>query len=641
MALQWRVQVHWDGGGGVNLLANPSFETNQTGWSVLSGTFAVNSRITTRAYMGDACNQLSNNSGSTAIVGTTFTADATTSTISLWVYRVSGNGSLLLKLQQNFGGFTVLGTTTVFPPVRVWTRVTVTGATSIGSVYRLRVDEETDAVYYIDAAQAEGGAVATGYYDGEKGDESDPLMELHTRRGRNHLVRGANGLEPMGIGEATLTLRNIDGRYDPLNADSPLYPDVAPGKVVRVFLDDSADGGKYAVFTGHLYDIRPIQDAQSKRVQMVLRDGWQWLKDRTVRLAAQTTYRTDQAITALAAAANYPFDSSIVVGNDKIPFWWASNHDAMSEMQSVVDSEFGILFIQGDGTLTFYPRAEQRKLSPSYHEISGTKLNDLILGQPWDVLRNVIQIRVYPTEVRTKQVLWKSQSPIKVRSGKTITLIAKYNLRTSQDETGLATNVAVGALDIDQPVKSTDIIVTANEDGSGADESVGLAVAVTNKGEEAQIVITNNKQVTLWISRLQLRGKTIIKNNAVTVETDNSGSDPERSFVLDVPWQQDVDKAQLYADYLASYMTNPRAAITVRTYIAGAEIQCKELFTDVLLNVSAVGVQERYRICGNEQNWSAQSPNLLNTLLHLEPRDTNDYIVLDTYQVGGAEVLAY
>lgn len=639
MALDWRIFINWAGTALLNLVSNPSFETNQTGWSVISGTFATNARSAEQAYAGSYSNKLVNSSGSDALYGYDWTATAATSTISIWVYRSSGAGAITLYLQEDFAPFAAIASVSANATTGVWQRLTVTGATTATSVYRLRVDVATGITCYLDAAQAEAGSVMTPYYDGSVGDESDNLMEIHTQRGRKHLVRGANGFEPMGIGEATLVLRNVDGRYDPLNTSSPLYNAVEPGKEVRIKVGES--GTYYNIFTGHIYDVKPMQSGQTKRVQVTVRDGWQWLRDRTVRLAAQANYRTDEALNAVRAAVSYPFSSDIYVGSDTIPYWWAGNRDAMSEMQSVNDSEFGLLWIAADGTLTFRRRPYQWQLSAS-HTLTGDTINELNFAQPWEVMRNVIQIRVYPVETRTKQILWKSQSPIKLRAGKTITLNVKYNLRTGQDEQAVAMNVRAAAVSVEGPVKTVDVIATATEGGIGPDESTGLTINVTNKGEEGQIVITNNRAYTLWISRLQLKGRVIIFNNAVTVETDSSGSNPERSFVLDVPWQQNVEKAQLYADYLSTFMMDPRAAPTVRTNRAGLAIQCAELFTGIQFTIASLGLSAKlYRLCGVQQDWSAQAPDLLNTVMFLERKDEGSYIYLDTYQVGGAEVLAY
>ena len=468
-------------------------------------------------------------------------------------------------------------------------------------------------------------------------DEGPNLMELRSSRGRTKTLRGANGFEPMGIGELVLTFRNFDGRYDPLNSSSPLYPDVAPGAEVRVSVIHS--GLTYDVFCGHIYDIKPIANGANRRAQIIVRDGWQWLKDRKVRAETRFDFRTDEAIDTIATNAGYPFLVLVETGDDTIPYWWAGNRDAMTEIQSVAESECGTVNINRSGILTFTPRSALRGITAS-HTLTGSNIQELNFAQPWDVVRNVIQVRSYPTEVRTGQVLWRSQAPIRLRAGHTRNFVVDYNLQTAQDEEGLAINVKASALSTVTPVATTDYTAYENADGSGATVTGDISIFVDNLGEQARIEMTNSGTSTAWVT-LKLRGAVIIKNNAVTMETDNSGGETARSFVLDVPWQQDVDKAQLYADFLAAFLSDPRAAPTVRMNNAGLDIQLAELFTGYELDITGVVENKIYRSCGVDHSWSALSPLVLNTRLYLEHTDETDYFTLDVSELDSTDELAY
>lgn len=151
-----------------NLMVNPSFETNLTGWGT-SGTFATNSQSSAKSRYGSYSNKLVNSSGSDASRYDDFTATATTSTVSVWVYRDSGSGTITLSLQENFGSFTTIASSTASSTTGVWQRITATGATSIGSSYNLVIAVATGVTVYVDAAQAEGKAYITPYCDGSLG----------------------------------------------------------------------------------------------------------------------------------------------------------------------------------------------------------------------------------------------------------------------------------------------------------------------------------------------------------------------------------------------------------------------------------------------------------------------------------------
>lgn len=177
-----------------NLIANPSWETNQTGWSVLSGTFATNSRVTTNSYFGSYSNKLVNSSGSNAILSHSWTANASISTISIWVYREAGAGAITLYLQENFAPFTAIASVAASATTGVWQRLVVSGATTSTSSYRLRVDVATGVTCYLDGAQAEGKSSVTPYCDGSLGlsaptgtaSESGVAVNGHSWSGTNH-----------------------------------------------------------------------------------------------------------------------------------------------------------------------------------------------------------------------------------------------------------------------------------------------------------------------------------------------------------------------------------------------------------------------------------------------------------------------
>lgn len=151
--------------GATNRITNPSFEIDTTGWAA-NGTFATNAQSTEQALVGAHSCKLVNSSGSAAFVYATFTAAATTSYVSVHVYQTAGS-AVSLYLQENFGGFTVLNTTTATQTGR-WQRLSAFANTTVGNVYRLRVVVPNGATVYIDGAQAED-TYLTAYFDGSLG----------------------------------------------------------------------------------------------------------------------------------------------------------------------------------------------------------------------------------------------------------------------------------------------------------------------------------------------------------------------------------------------------------------------------------------------------------------------------------------
>ena len=466
--------------------------------------------------------------------------------------------------------------------------------------------------------------------------EASRLQALRVTRGRKAALKsGGGGFEAQGIGEAVLTLDNSDGRFDPFNSSSALYPNVAPGKQVQITV---SDGTSYNVMRGHIANIQPIRSSSgAKRTRVTVRDGWQWLRERAVRYAATASVNTGTAVSNLLTAAQYPFSTSVDTGADTIPYWWASNKNAKDEIQSIADSEMALVYCAGDGTLTYKKRSTQWT-GASAATWTGAEMTEIDLAMPWDVLRNVIQIRVYPTEIIANgapgnQNLWRSARTFKIRAGKTQTYNVEYKYEGEK----------CSAINVLAPAATTDYRAWSNDNGTGDDLTSALTVTLTDKGQDAQIVLTNNGTRAAWVTLLQVRGDVLNKTDALIVESDTSGGSNRRTFLLDVPWQQDVETAQVYADHLANYFDNPRAAPTVRTNTvkAGLARQLAELATVQTINVSTLGVNAAYRIAGAEHDWDAHHPHLIWSQLYFEHKDSTSYFTLNTSTLNGSHVLAY
>lgn len=74
-------------------------------------------------------------------------------------------------------------------------------------------------------------------------DVTDRVVSLSVRRGRSDV------LEPVRSGQASVTLRNRDGAFDPLNTSSPFYPGVEPARTLNIYADS------LQVFSGIIEDI--------------------------------------------------------------------------------------------------------------------------------------------------------------------------------------------------------------------------------------------------------------------------------------------------------------------------------------------------------------------------------------------------
>src|SRR3990167_9369781 len=83
------------------------------------------------------------------------------------------------------------------------------------------------------------------------------MKSLTTVRGRQHFL-SKDGFDRYEPGEAVGIFDNSDGRYDPYNTSSPLYPYVEPGRLVRILVKDGTSGTNYGVMRGVVKDIQPL-----------------------------------------------------------------------------------------------------------------------------------------------------------------------------------------------------------------------------------------------------------------------------------------------------------------------------------------------------------------------------------------------
>ena len=151
-------------------------------------------------------------------------------------------------------------------------------------------------------------------------------------------------------------------------------------------------------------------------------------------------------------------------------------------------------------------------------------LQDFTVPQPWETVRDIIRINVFPRLQKTAVELWKLQetpAPF-LAIGESLTVWAQF---TFEDRT-------VAAINVITPVSGTDFTLNAESDGSGVDLSSGGTVAITVFSESAKIVLTNDSALGAHVTLLKLRGDAIDLPNKVLVEDEISGGG-ERTLTLD------------------------------------------------------------------------------------------------------------
>ncbi len=173
------------------------------------------------------------------------------------------------------------------------------------------------------------------------------------------IVRGRDTeLDAVQAGICTLTMKDTTGRFNPLNAASPLYGQSNQVRLVRVTVTYSAT--PYVLFYGFTRRVvaDPARDARRATIECV--DLFRWL-DRnkpTIGSLSTTTGVAIATLLNLVYADNARFDTGTETldTGDNITFSADGGTSALALIGDLLTTERGFFYIKGDGTPTYEDR---------------------------------------------------------------------------------------------------------------------------------------------------------------------------------------------------------------------------------------------------------------------------------------------
>ena len=198
-------------------------------------------------------------------------------------------------------------------------------------------------------------------------DVSDRVVSLSVSRGRQ------DAIEPVRAGQASVTLRNLDGVLDPLNTASPLFPGVEPARTLNIYADD------VQVFAGLVDDIAldftPGGDAV---VEVLAVDG-------VTRLALaefptgglsvpeqDSGARIDQV---LDSDPRFWTDGREVAAGDSTLAVGTAFGNVVEYLNTVARSEGGVVFVSREGDFAFRNRLFAVTATPVELSDDGTDID--------------------------------------------------------------------------------------------------------------------------------------------------------------------------------------------------------------------------------------------------------------------------
>lgn len=364
-----------------------------------------------------------------------------------------------------------------------------------------------------------------------------------------HWARGIMGAKPTdrtaGTGKLEFSLRNgtnssggLLGYYTVGHANCRTGFRVGIG--VRLKLEY---GGTWRTeFTGRLKTATPVPGSYDKRtVSCVALD---WMAEAAIAklrlLAVSASVRSDVVISnCLANMTRQPTATSLDAGIET--FAYAPDLAAdertsvLSVLNSVAMSEFGYLYVKGDGTLEFQNRHHRVKDTTIKATITNPRSPQVEHDQ--DSVANIIKATTNPREVGVvNEILATLRGTLEISAGATETVELRYGDPSNRD-------VRISGLDIVTPVAGTDFTFDI---GNG-----NLGIVITKGGNSAKLALTNNGGTLGTVTFLQVRGKAIRTYDPVTrVAEDATSKDDYGDRVLELPltYQSSARVGQDFAD---------------------------------------------------------------------------------------------
>lgn len=454
-----------------------------------------------------------------------------------------------------------------------------------------------------------------GLYDGTN--DGIYATAFRSSRGRQNYLNvdsdgNADGFEPIRVGTATLTLDNSSRRYDPYNTSSPLYPNVLPGRYIRI--RQLYNGVTNDVFHGKIKNIQSLDNGAAQIVRITIEDGLRLLQSADASVAIQQDISIDAAIQQILTDVSWPtiFGTNLDSASDILDYWWAENK-ASGEIRNLANAELGQFFIAGDGSATFRSR---HNTSAAVLTLSSSDfLKEIDVPQPLEVIRNIVKIRAHPLILRATSDLWTlADKPLIAANGGRLTVWATYAYNTN----------TVPALNVVTPVDTTDYTMNTLEDGTGTNLTSSFSVTFTDFGKTGKIIITNNHATLAgYVTLMKVRGDAIDSPDAsllIEEDTTSQGTYGKALLVLDNDWFQDTSIAANFTQWLISYMPNPQKFLAVRIENRPDIQFTPDLFDLVNVTVNRLGVSGvNYRVAGIEHDWISENGQATRTTWFLEP----------------------
>lgn len=460
-----------------------------------------------------------------------------------------------------------------------------------------------------------------GFYDSPN--EAEYMTGLMIERGRDYYI-GANSdrFEPIQAGRATITLSNHDGRYNPYNVSSPLYPNLDSGKFIQLRVKYGTT--IYTVFTGVITDIQ--QTGLNDTVRIVAEDGINWLTNQPANPMPNpisTDSFADWILARILDGAAWPslWGYDLANGNDFYPFWWADNGNTWEEIKSLLDSELAFYCIRADGS--FYYRSRQSSPAAVLSLTEDQLEKNVYIPAPWEFRKNIVKFTGVNVDTATK-FIWESNSEIAIAPGETKTVIAEYS------------NPSI-------TFNSIQYSAYSQSGGVGTDLSGGIYWEFGDIGStNAALSFRNNNATLAYVSAIKINGIELTKTNISGRAAGTESTTRPRSLDMTLAWQQNANSLNDFATQMLAFL-NTSQPFPVVTIDNRPDIQfTPDMFDVVSVDLSSIGINTSFRVGKITHEWTIETGLATKTTLGLEPyRLYTGYWIFDSDAILDTSLLGW
>lgn len=417
---------------------------------------------------------------------------------------------------------------------------------------------------------------------------SDVIFPVSCERG---MTSGAVGDRVADAGHMSFTLNNsttnsahLNGYYSPDNANCRAGFGLGIAVQWRFLLGFSV----IAKFTGRIESIKPVPGRYGIRVTRVTAVDYMdnLAKQNVSGIPTQTDKLASEIFSTIISSlgTDSPHATTVYPSVDVLPYALDNTQDeaisVMTELDKLAKSEYGYIYLMGDGTLVFESRAHRANNRTNIVNFTESQIAQLDLEYNRDRALNSVKVIIHPRRVdaANNTVLYAITTITRIEPGDSYTPFGPYRDPTQE-------SARVGGIDMQTPVASTDYLMNSAEDGSGTDLTGSCSVTASFGGNGVSFTVTNTGSITGYLTRLQCRGRGLydFDNVVLREQDDNLQRDVGQvEEVLDQPYSDSIRVASEIALYILQTQSQGIASVDRVGFFANSSALIEQaIFRDI------------------------------------------------------------